>query len=94
MSMGGVVPVDDGRTVEDFAAELRFFMSRYAAMRTRLRLAADERVELTVGDVSYRVPCLAAPDLPRGVAEFPTGLPGLTGLVLPAWGTIRRVSGT
>ncbi|HTJ35124.1 MAG TPA: condensation domain-containing protein [Dactylosporangium sp.] len=39
MSMGGVVPVADGRTVEDFAQELRFFMSRYPAMRTLLRIA-------------------------------------------------------
>jgi hypothetical protein len=41
MSMGGVVPVADGRTVEDFAGELRFFMSRYPAMRTLLRIAPD-----------------------------------------------------
>lgn len=41
MSMGGVVAVQDGRTLDDFAAELRFFMSRYAAMRTLLRFAPD-----------------------------------------------------
>ncbi|MGI5243449.1 condensation domain-containing protein [Dactylosporangium sp. CA-139066] len=41
MSMGGVVPVTDGRTVEDFAQELRFFMSRYPSMRTLLRIAPD-----------------------------------------------------
>jgi hypothetical protein len=41
MSMGGVVPVTDGRTVEDIAEELRFFMSRFPAMRTLLRIAAD-----------------------------------------------------
>jgi hypothetical protein len=44
MPMGGVVPVTDGRTVEDMAAELRFFMSRYPAMRTLLRIAADGTV--------------------------------------------------
>ncbi len=36
MSMGGVVPVTDGRTLPDFAEELRFLMSRYAALRSRL----------------------------------------------------------
>ena len=65
----------------------------HPADAARLHLAAAERVDLIVGDVSYRVPYLAVPDLPRGVAEFPAGLPGLTGLVLPAWGTIRRASG-
>jgi NADH-quinone oxidoreductase subunit G len=59
---------------------------------TRLRLAGADHVELILGDASYRVPYLAVPSLPRGVAEFPVGLPGLTGLVLPAWGTIRKVS--
>ncbi|MEV0127852.1 condensation domain-containing protein [Dactylosporangium sp. NPDC050688] len=44
MSMGGAVPVSDGRTVEDFAAELRFFMCRYAAMRTLLRFGDDGTV--------------------------------------------------
>jgi hypothetical protein len=36
MSMGGVVPVTDGRDVADIAEELRFLISRYAALRTRL----------------------------------------------------------
>lgn len=39
MSMGGVVPVTDGRTVPDFVEELRFLMSRYAALRSRLVFA-------------------------------------------------------
>ncbi|CAG6395102.1 condensation domain-containing protein [Streptomyces cocklensis] len=41
MSMGGAVPVTDGRTVQDLAAELRFFMCRYASMRARIRTGAD-----------------------------------------------------
>lgn len=44
MSMGGAVPATGGRTVEDYAAELRFFMCRYAAMRTLLRFADDGTV--------------------------------------------------
>jgi hypothetical protein len=41
MSMGGVVPVQDGRTVADFAGELRFFMTRYPSLRTLLRFDPD-----------------------------------------------------
>lgn len=40
LGLGGVVPVTDGRTVEDLAEELRFFMSRYGALRTLLRFDA------------------------------------------------------
>ncbi len=69
------------------------YLAMHPTDAARLRLAAGEPVDLTVGDVSYRVACRAAPDLPRGVAEFPAGLPGLAGLILPAWGTIRKVSG-
>ncbi|NJP44582.1 condensation domain-containing protein [Actinacidiphila epipremni] len=41
MSMGGAVPVTDGRTVGDLAAELRFFLCRYASLRARIRAGAD-----------------------------------------------------
>ncbi|MFC1435465.1 condensation domain-containing protein [Streptacidiphilus sp. N1-3] len=41
MSMGGAVPVTDGRTVQDLASELRFFLSRYGSMRARIRAGAD-----------------------------------------------------
>lgn len=36
MSIGGVVPVTDGRVLADFVEELRFLMSRFAALRSRL----------------------------------------------------------
>ncbi|WP_328912013.1 MULTISPECIES: condensation domain-containing protein [unclassified Streptomyces] len=41
ISMGGAVPVTDGRTVQDLASELRFFMCRYASMRARIRAGED-----------------------------------------------------
>jgi hypothetical protein len=44
MSMGGAVPADGVRTAEDYAEELRFFMCRYASMRTLLRFADDGTV--------------------------------------------------
>lgn len=35
---GGALPLQDGRTVEDVADELRYMMSRFQVLRTRLRL--------------------------------------------------------
>jgi hypothetical protein len=37
--MGGTKPFDPGTTVEDIVAELRYLLSRYPSMRTRLRFA-------------------------------------------------------
>ncbi|GAB3825577.1 hypothetical protein ACFPIJ_45745 [Dactylosporangium cerinum] len=53
MSMGGVVPVTDGRTLPDFVGELRFLMSRYAALRSRL--VFDEPWHATSLDVCHLV---------------------------------------
>ncbi|ACU69806.1 condensation domain protein [Catenulispora acidiphila DSM 44928] len=44
LSMGGAVPVADGRTVQDLAVELAFFMCRYASMRVRIRSGEDGAV--------------------------------------------------
>ncbi|MEU7867303.1 hypothetical protein [Dactylosporangium sp. NPDC049140] len=44
LPMGGVAPVTDGRTVADFADELRFHMSRYPSLRTLLRFGGDGTV--------------------------------------------------
>ncbi|WP_433043662.1 hypothetical protein [Dactylosporangium sp. CS-033363] len=44
LPMGGVVAVEDGRTVDDFVRELRFHMSRYPSMRTLLRFGDDGAV--------------------------------------------------
>jgi len=42
-SVGGVLPLPPGSTVQGVAADLRFAMSRNAALRTRLGFAADGR---------------------------------------------------
>jgi hypothetical protein len=44
MSMGGAVPVTDGRTAEELASELRFFMCCYGSMRSRIRPGDDGRM--------------------------------------------------
>ncbi|MEY9927807.1 hypothetical protein ABH926_002441 [Catenulispora sp. GP43] len=41
LSMGGAVPVTDGRTEGDLAAELAFFLCRYASLRARIRPGED-----------------------------------------------------
>ncbi|HEV3171617.1 MAG TPA: condensation domain-containing protein [Actinocrinis sp.] len=41
LPIGGVVAVRPGRTVQDIAEELRFFLSRYESMRTKVRFDAN-----------------------------------------------------
>lgn len=72
MSMGGAVPAAAGRTVQDYAAELRFFMCRYASMRTLLRVAADGTVTQEVfgaGETVLEVHDTASGEDPAAVAE-------------------------
>ncbi|GAA2357554.1 condensation domain-containing protein [Dactylosporangium salmoneum] len=39
--LGGVKPLDEGTTLDEVAAELRYLMTRYEPMRTLLRFAGD-----------------------------------------------------
>lgn len=41
LPLGGISPVPAGTTVDDVCAELRYLMSRYQVLRTRVRFAAD-----------------------------------------------------
>src|SRR4051812_25030660 len=70
MSMGGVVPVRDGRTVPDFADELRFLMTRYPSMRTLLRFAADGTTtqEVFAGGEAYLEVHTAGTDPPAAAS--------------------------
>ncbi|WUH92904.1 condensation domain-containing protein [Streptomyces sp. NBC_00433] len=43
LPIGGRAPLDPGTTVADLAEELRYLMSRFQAMRTRLRFDAEGR---------------------------------------------------
>ncbi len=52
----------------------------------KLPEGAEARLEFAAA--SFRLPVKLDPSLPRGVAGFPIGLPGLHGVVLPAWGRI------
>ena len=50
-----------------------------------LGIGSGDQVELKVGGTVYRLPVLPKPELPRGLAGLPAGLPGLAGMTLPAW---------
>src|SRR5688572_14915291 len=43
MPLGGIKPLPAGTTVAEIAEELRYLMSRYQSMRTRLRFDAEGR---------------------------------------------------
>ena len=51
-------------------------------------LAAGSDVNLHVDGRTFRLPLRIRHELPRGIAGIPAGVPPLTGLRLPAWGTI------
>jgi len=55
------------------------------------KLGAEEgdTLELELAGGAYSLPLRIRPGLCRGVALLPSGLPGLEGAVLPAWGGIR-----
>jgi hypothetical protein len=56
--IGGVSALDPATTVADVAAELGYLLSRYQAMRTRLRFAADgtpEQVLVADGEITLEV---------------------------------------
>lgn len=53
--MGGAVPVTDGRTIRDLAAELGFFLCRYASLRARILPAADGGVTQAVSESGVAV---------------------------------------
>ncbi len=66
--------------------------SPYIALNTEdaksKALSQGEEVRIDFGVVSFRLPVELDPLMPRGAAGFPFGLPGLHGVVLPAWGRI------
>mgnify|MGYP001557386501 FL=1 len=59
-----------------------------------LGLAAGNSAQLQLdrkGRADYRLPVQLKVELQRGVAGLPAGLPGLTGIALPAWGKVARM---
>jgi NADH-quinone oxidoreductase subunit G len=50
-----------------------------------LHVKEGEQIQLVLDRVARRLPVRSMPELPKGVAGLPAGLPGLTGIILPAW---------
>jgi NADH-quinone oxidoreductase subunit G len=45
----------------------------------------EETAEVSIGGDTHRLPVRIAPDLPKGVAGVPAGIPPFAGLSLPVW---------
>jgi NADH-quinone oxidoreductase subunit G len=56
---------------------------------TRLRVREGDEIELCLDGTACRLAAKPMPTLPVGLAGYPAGLPGLPGIALPAWGTLR-----
>lgn len=79
MPLGGVKPLTPGTTVEDVAAELRYLMSRFQVLRSRVRLDAEQHptqevfaqgeVGLDLVDADGEDPAEAAARVRRHYAE-------------------------
>jgi NADH-quinone oxidoreductase subunit G len=56
-----------------------------------LQLNGDNVVELQLAGNSFFLRARPMPDLTKGLAGMPVGLPGLPGMALPAWSQLRAV---
>jgi NADH-quinone oxidoreductase subunit G len=55
---------------------------------SHLHVKDGEQIQLLLHGVTRRLPVKSMPSFPRGVAGLPIGLPGLAGIILPAWGEL------
>jgi hypothetical protein len=61
LPIGAALPLPTGTTVADAVADLRFVMSRYPSMRTRLRLDLDGPRQVVAGSGETRLEIVDAP---------------------------------
>ena len=70
--------------------------SPYIALNTadaaRLGVSSGESINLTAGTSSFELPVSVRPDVPRGVALIPAGIPGVPAIALPAFGKLTPVA--
>ncbi|SFN35288.1 NADH-quinone oxidoreductase subunit G [Nitrosospira briensis] len=73
----------------------RPYLALNPADAAELGLAAgnESRLQLlrATDGTGYSLPVQLKPELQRGVAGLPAGLPGLAGIILPAWGKVTRL---
>jgi NADH-quinone oxidoreductase subunit G len=58
----------------------------------QLAMAPGEQAEVSLAGTLYRLPVRLDASVPRGTAGCPAGLPGLSGVALPARSKIRKAS--
>ncbi len=51
----------------------------------------EDTAEVSIGGERHRLPVRVSPDLPKGVAGVPAGIPPFTGMSLPAWSKFSRM---
>lgn len=72
LPIGATSPLPPGTTVEQVADRMRFWMSRYQTMRTRLRIAPDGRPQQVVasaGEIELEIVDAGDADDPAKIAE-------------------------
>jgi hypothetical protein len=69
MPLSTVTPLPAGTTVDDMASKLRFMMSRYQSMRTRLRFDPDGPKQVVASEGEITLEVVDADDDPAKVAE-------------------------
>ncbi|MEJ2182369.1 MAG: NADH-quinone oxidoreductase subunit NuoG [Nitrospirota bacterium] len=55
-----------------------------------LGASGGEELLVVLGEATLRLPLVLKPELPRGVAGLPSGLPGLRWMRSPLWGEVRK----
>jgi NADH-quinone oxidoreductase subunit G len=51
----------------------------------------EDTAEVSIGGETHRLPVRVSPDLPKGVAGVPAGIPPFIGMRLPAWSKFSRM---
>ena len=57
-----------------------------------LKVEEGEEIELVLDSAVLRLPVRRISDLAKGTAGLPAGIPGLEGIVLPAWGKVSKLN--
>ncbi len=55
-----------------------------------LRVSEGEEIAVAMNGAEFLLPVRHFPELPSGIAVLPSGIPGLQGLMLPAWGALAK----
>lgn len=57
----------------------------------RLQVKSGEEIAVDLGGSVHRLPVRISPDIPKGIAGLPAGLPPVGEVGLPAWSKLSRI---